>query len=202
MHMTTDNDEENAGMHVLGIMGSPRVGGNSDVLLDHALKGAAEAGASTDKIILNELLINGCNDCTGCNKTGLCVIDDDLNGVLARVREADYVIHSVPVYFYSMTAQMKAYLDRWCSFYDGDWKWHKHFWPDMKGKKIGLITVCGDQVTDVCESVDKIFRTLCTNSLLKFAGSIRISASARGDVNGNQDALKEAFDLGRAGCEK
>ncbi|MEQ8204415.1 MAG: flavodoxin family protein, partial [Smithellaceae bacterium] len=101
-------------MKVLGIMGSPRVRGNSDILLSQALAAAKEAGAKVGKIILDRKQISGCKDCKKCNKTGICVIRDDMTEIKEKILEAHVIIHSVPVYFWSMTAQMKAYLDRWC----------------------------------------------------------------------------------------
>jgi multimeric flavodoxin WrbA len=58
-------------MKILGIMGSPRIGGNSDILLDDALAGAKDAGAQVEKIILDKKKISGCKDCKKCNETGL-----------------------------------------------------------------------------------------------------------------------------------
>ncbi|HQL81393.1 MAG TPA: flavodoxin family protein, partial [Spirochaetota bacterium] len=75
-------------MKVLGIMGSPRVGGNSDVLLDDALAGAEKAGAQVEKIILDKMKISGCKDCKKCNETGLCVIRDDMPGIHEKIVEA------------------------------------------------------------------------------------------------------------------
>ena len=88
-------------MKVLGIMGSPRVGGNSDILLDEALSGARDAGAEVEKIILDKKKISGCKDCKKCNETGLCVIKDDMPEIHKKILEADAIIHSVPVYFWS-----------------------------------------------------------------------------------------------------
>ena len=184
-------------MYVLGIMGSPRVGGNSDVLLEQALKGAAEKGARTEKIVLNELSISGCNDCTGCNETGVCVVEDDMQTILPRVREADYIIHAVPLYFWSMTAQMKAYLDRWCALYDADWKWQKEYLPEMTGKKIGLITLCGDQDTSICSPTEDVFKNLCKFCQMELVGCLQASAYARGEVEKNKDAMQAAFKLGQ-----
>lgn len=188
-------------MHVLGVMGSPRVGGNSDILLDEALKGAAEMGAKAEKIVLNELSIKGCNDCGGCNETGTCVIDDDMHKVLLRVREADYIVHAVPIYFWSMTAQMKAYIDRWCTFFDASWKWHKEYEGEMKGKKIGVITVCGDADTSICDPVEEVFKSLCRYCGLEFVDCLKVSAYAKGDVSKNQKAKDAAFRLGQAGLK-
>ncbi len=188
-------------MHVLGIMGSPRVGGNSDLLLEQALKGAAEKGARTEKIVLNENRIHGCNDCMGCNETGICVIDDDMHAILEKVREADYIIHAAPIYFWSMTSQMKAYIDRWCSLYDGSWKWHKEYLPEMRGKKISLITVCGDADTSISNPTEEVFRMLCKFCLMDFVDCLKASAYVRGEVDNNDEAKKAAFRLGQAGVD-
>ena len=99
-------------MKVLGIMGSPRIGGNSDILLDEALAGAKDAGAEVEKIILDKKKISGCKDCKKCNETGICVIKDDMLQIHKKILDADAIIHSVPVYFWSMTSQMKSCLDR------------------------------------------------------------------------------------------
>ena len=109
-------------MKVLGILGSPRVGGNSDILLDQALAGAKDAGAEVEKIILCQKKISGCLNCDKCNETGVCAIKDDMTEIHKKILEAGAIIHSCPVYFWAMTAQMKAYLDRWCAFFDAEWK--------------------------------------------------------------------------------
>ena len=145
-------------MKVLGVLGSPRVGGNSDILLDQALAGAKDAGAAVEKIVLSRKKISGCLDCQKCNENGLCVIKDDMPEIHQKILEADAVIHSVPVYFWAMTAQMKAYLDRWCAFFDAEWRWHKHYYPKLKGKKIGLITVCGDPEVHTADPIVHSFR--------------------------------------------
>ncbi len=83
-------------MKVLGILGSPRVGGNSDLLLDQALTGAREAGAEVEKIILSHKKISGCLDCGNCNETGVCVIKDDMGEIHKKILEADALITAFP----------------------------------------------------------------------------------------------------------
>jgi multimeric flavodoxin WrbA len=187
--------EEN--MKVLGVLGSPRLGGNSDILLDQALAGAKDAGAAVEKIVLSRKNISGCLDCQKCNENGLCVIEDDMPEIHQKILEADAVIHSVPVYFWAMTAQMKAYLDRWCAFFDAEWRWHKHYYPRLKGKKIGLITVCGDAEVHTADPIVHSFRTTCQFTKLNFIGPVMASASAKGDISRDEKAKKEAYELGR-----
>jgi multimeric flavodoxin WrbA len=184
-------------MKVLGVLGSPRVGGNSDILLDQALAGAKDAGAEVEKIILSQKKISGCMDCKKCNDTGVCTIKDDMPEIHRKILEADAIIHSVPVYFWSMTAHMKAYLDRWCAFFDGDWNWHKAYYPKMKGKKIGLITVCGDPDVSIAEPIVYSFKNTCNFSRLKWSGMVQASATEKGEVAENEKAKKRAYDLGK-----
>jgi multimeric flavodoxin WrbA len=186
-------------MKVLGILGSPRVGGNSDILLDQALSGAKDAGAETEKIILCRKKISGCLNCEKCNETGICVIQDDMPEIHKKILEAGAVIHSVPVYFWSMTSQMKAYLDRWCAFFDAQWRWHKAYYPKMKGKRIGLITVCGDPDVSTADPIVHSFKNTCQFTKLQWMEPVQASASLKGEIDKNEAAKKEAYSLGKKG---
>jgi multimeric flavodoxin WrbA len=184
-------------MKILGILGSPRVGGNSDILLDQALAGAKESGAEVEKIALCRKKISGCLACEKCNETGLCAIKDDMPEIHQKILESDAILHSVPVYFWAMTAQMKAYLDRWCAFFDAEWRWHKQYYPRMKGKRIGLITVCGDPDVRTADPIVHSFETIAQFTKLNWIGAVQVSASARGEVDKDDSAKRQAFDLGK-----
>jgi len=99
-------------MKVLGIYGSPRKGGNSDQLLDKALEGARSAGAETKAVYARDLKMCGCLECGGCDKTGKCVVEDDMQSVYPLLEEADLIFLASPIFFYSITAQAKALIDR------------------------------------------------------------------------------------------
>jgi len=184
-------------MKVLGILGSPRVGGNSDILLEQALAGAKDAGGEVEKIVLSKKKISGCLDCGKCNETGVCVIKDDMQEIHKKILEADVVIHSVPVYFWAMTAQMKAYLDRWCAFFDAQWRLHKAYRPKMKVKRIGLITVCGDPNVSTADPIVHSFKNTCQFAGLNLLEVVQVSAAAKGEIANNEEAKKKAYDLGR-----
>jgi multimeric flavodoxin WrbA len=189
-------------MKILGVLGSPRIGGNSDLLLDRALAGAKEAGAAVEKIGLCQKKISGCLDCQKCNETGVCVVKDDMLEIHPKILEADGIIHSAPVYFWAMTAQMKAYLDRWCTFFDAEWKWHKQYYPKMKGKRIGLITVCGDSNVHTADPIVHSFKMTADFTKLKWIGAVMASAGAKGVVGKDEKAMKAAYELGRKAAEK
>lgn len=99
-------------MKVLGIWGSPRRGGNSEVLLKAFLDGAAEGGAQVERIALRELRITPCLEIQHCLKDGTCPIKDDMVEVYERLLSADVVALSSPIFFYGVSAQMKSMIDR------------------------------------------------------------------------------------------
>jgi len=99
-------------MKIVALVGSPRKGGNTDVLLQKALEGAKTQGAETEIIYLNDLTIRGCQACYACKKTGKCVVKDDMVTVYQAINEADAVIFGSPVYFGRFTAQVALVMDR------------------------------------------------------------------------------------------
>ncbi len=100
-------------VRVLGIVGSPRRGGNTEVLVDEVLAGASAAGAMVEKVVLNELDIRPCQACNGCAKTGQCVQKDDMAAVLKQMEGSQVWVMGTPVYWWGPSAQFKAFMDRW-----------------------------------------------------------------------------------------
>ena len=99
----------------LGIVGSPRYGGNTEILVDEVLRGAAEAGAQTEKVILNQLNVAPCQACGRCMSTGECAQRDDMPTLLEQMKRSQIWALGTPVYWSGPTAQFKAFLDRWYS---------------------------------------------------------------------------------------
>jgi multimeric flavodoxin WrbA len=99
-------------MKVLGIMGSPRKKSNTDILLDKALEGAGEAGAEVEKIMVSKLKISPCLEIYACLKDGNCSIKDDMQLLYKKLLEADHIIFASPMFFYGITSQAKAIIDR------------------------------------------------------------------------------------------
>lgn len=185
-------------MKVVGVLGSPRIKGNSDILLDQALVGAKDAGANVEKIILVSKSISGCLDCKKCNETGICAIEDDMQEIHKKILEADAIIHSVPVYFFSMTAQMKAYLDRWCAFFDAQWNWQEKYTSKMTEKKIGLIAVCGSPDISTADPIVHAFKKTATFSEMIWLGAVQVSAGKKGAVDKDEKSKQAAYELGKA----
>jgi len=99
-------------MKVIGIVGSPRKGGNTEILTAHTLKAIAEEGLETELIPLAGLDIKPCNACRDCAKEERCSIEDDLFPIYVKMREADGIILASPVYYGSATALIKALMER------------------------------------------------------------------------------------------
>lgn len=126
-------------MKVLGILGSPRRGGNTEVLLDRALAGAESMGAETEKVVLNELNITPCQNCDDCLAAGECSVQDDMQGLYPKLRQADRIIIASPVFFLNLSAQTKAMIDRCQSLWVTKYVLHQPV--GSEGRKGLLISV-------------------------------------------------------------
>ncbi len=99
-------------MSILGLQGSPRITGNTGILLSTFLNEAGSLGAHTKRLDVARMSITPCQECGICEKEGFCPIDDDMQQIYPLLRSADLVIMATPIFFYGATAQMKALIDR------------------------------------------------------------------------------------------
>ena len=99
-------------MKVLGLFGSPRRRGNTDLLLEEMLKGAQSQGAEIERVFLSDWDISGCRECRSCEKTGNCIVQDQMQELYPRLMEADFIILASPIFFYGVTSQAKRMIDR------------------------------------------------------------------------------------------
>ncbi len=100
-------------MLALGLQGSPRKKGNSDVLLSHFMKSLGQHGVRTHTIDVVRRHVEPCKELTVCEKTGLCPIDDEMGReIYPLLREADIIVAASPIFFYNVSAQLKALIDR------------------------------------------------------------------------------------------
>ena len=176
-------------LKLLAIVGSPRLKGNTNYLVDQALEEASRLGAEIEKLVLSQYKLNPCLGHDDCASYNLCLQKDDAAWILDRFCEADGVILATPVYYYNVSAQMKAFIDRNYFLYTHDRK--------AKAKAVGIILVAeAEGIEDtlhtlkrfIGESFDidenKIF-TVCG-----FAGRL-------GEAKNNMSLVEEARNLGR-----
>jgi multimeric flavodoxin WrbA len=99
-------------MVVLGIYGSPRKGGNTDLMMDAFLEGAARAGAELRRFYVRDLSISGCLECAYCDKKGECVQEDDMSTIYPMIESVPRIVVASPIFFYGVTGQLKLLIDR------------------------------------------------------------------------------------------
>lgn len=97
---------------VLGIYGSPRKGGNTDLLLDRVLDGAASAGGDVTRLYVRDMNFSGCTECGGCDDTGVCIVRDDMQEAYLKLVESRVIFLASPVFFLGLSSQAKAFIDR------------------------------------------------------------------------------------------
>ena len=133
---------------VLILSGSPRRGGNSDILCDQFAKGAREAGNEAEKIRVAEKKIGFCRACYYCrDHGGECAVKDDMAEILQKMIDADVIVLASPVYFYSIAAQLKAAIDRIVAR-----------WLEVKDKEFYLIATCAEAETEATATTLACFR--------------------------------------------
>ena len=183
-------------MRVLGIMGSPRIKGNTDLLLDEALSGAKSEGAEVEKLVVDKLNIAPCREYYGCVKYGNCVIRDDMDAIYPKLLDADVVIIASPMFFYGLTSQAKALIDRsqalWARKYI-----LKQNPPDAerKGAFIAVGATRGEKLFDGAKlTVKYFFESIGVNYVDELL--VR-GVDKRGEIKEHPTALSNAFELGR-----
>lgn len=112
---------------VLIISSSPRKGGNSETLAKYFADGALSAGNEVETVYMREKNINFCRGCFACLKLGKCVINDDAAEIVTKMHDADVIVFATPVYYYSISGQLKMMLDRSNPIFDTDYVFTKAY---------------------------------------------------------------------------
>ena len=99
-------------LKVLGLASSPRRHGNTELLLDQVLAGAASKGAQTEKVILCTMTLDPCDECEACYETGRCIVQDDYQLLYPKLIKAERIVLAAPIFFMGLPAQAKAFIDR------------------------------------------------------------------------------------------
>jgi len=184
---------------VIVFHGSPRIEGNTDILLNEAVRGIREEGHDTKVFKLNFMNIKPCQDCGGCEKNGTCIINDDMNEIYDAIREADRIILASPIFFFGLSAQAKAMIDRCQSFWCEKYLLRKTIPEGPFGRK-GLLLLVGGMKKEIgiqCgEATAKaFFRTV---SVSEHRTEAFLGIDAKGAILEHPTALKDAYEAGKA----
>ena len=186
-------------MKVLGILGSPCTTGNTAALLDAVLEGASEAGAEVERLNITDLNIHGCDSCGKCESTGTCpMTGDDMDIIYRRIREVDALVIASPIFFMSVSAQLKALIDRCQCF------WIERFvlkHDPYKGKRRPrglLISTAGSSKAIVFESAIHVAKAFFIAIGYEYAGEVLLSETDNLTKPARLEALEKARMAGRA----
>ncbi len=185
-------------MRVLGIAGSPRRDGNTDRLLAEVMKGAASRGAQVKTIILDDLHIDPCQHCDTCLVKGKCKIQDDMQMVYREMEQADRLVLASPIQFMTVTAQMKAMIDRCQALWARKYVLKIPPLGDRRERKGLFISVGGRKVTNLFEPALATIKSLFHVLDITYAGDLLFrNVDEKGAVSQHPDALKQAYLAGQ-----
>ena len=172
----------------MGLVGSPRRCGNTDLLVDRVLEGAAKNKHSTEKVYLYGVDIAPCVDCRACKKGNLeCALKDGMQTLYPKLEEADVIVFGTPLYWYGPSAKMKLLLDRLRPYIVS---------KKLKGKRAVLL-VPSEEGADACSHVVGMFNLSFGYLEMQITGVLLPKASEKGAVKEQPHVLEEAKLLGK-----
>lgn len=174
--------------NILILESSPRPNGNSCLLSSEFARGAESAGHHVEKLPVSHKKIGGCLGCNACYRNGgTCVQKDDMEEVRAKMLAADVIVLASPIYFYSMTAQMKATIDRTYAFYQ-----------QLAGKTFYYLISCGAPDASYTETMLAALRgfTCCVPDAKEGGYVLGVNPMEAGDIK-QTDAMAKAYQMGR-----
>ena len=173
-------------MKILGLSCSPRSGGNTETLVAEALEGGRSEGAEVELFGVAGKEIRPCDGCQTCVTTGICHIEDDMQGVFRKMVEADGIIFGTPIYYYSVTAQAKAIIDRTFSLGRPG--------RSLANKVGGIVVVAGS--LGLIDAVKDLYFYIVTRPMLP-ANFVAAYARTSGELEQMEQCMQATFDLGR-----
>jgi multimeric flavodoxin WrbA len=185
-------------IEVLAFNGSPRKKGNTEVLLNAVTRGVEKAGGRIDIIRLCDLSISPCIGCGGCSKKGKCVIDDDMTKLYDQIGSAKRIILASPIYFYGITSQAKAFVDRIQALWSRKYLLGKGVGrdqPDRKGYLVSVAATEGERVFEGAELTASYFFDAVD---AEYSGALLVRGmDKRGEVSKVAKELERAEKFGK-----
>ena len=179
---------------VLIILGSPRKNGNSATLAKQVLAGAEATGAEVESFYLQGMDIQPCTACDKCREETVldCIIDDDMKTLDPKLREADAIVIASPIYYFTVSAQTKLFMDR--SYALGGPQGNA-----LAGKRIGIILTYGgnDPFDSGAVNALRTFQDAYNYVGAEIVGMVYGSASEAGEIQNNQELMEKAYVLGK-----
>ena len=182
----------------LGISSSPRVHGNSDLLLREALSGAESAGSNTEYIHLSDYDIAPCIECNACYSRGECKIQDDFQQLLKKILDSDRLIFATPVFFMTVCAQAKMLIDRSQCLWAYKYVLNKQLFKPERDRRAMVIAVGGSKSKKQFESIRLTMKSYFDVIDINYSFNLFINkVDDFGEIHKHPSALREAFRLGK-----
>jgi multimeric flavodoxin WrbA len=177
---------------VLILKGSPRKRGNSSTLADRVAAGASEAGAAVESFDLHGMDIRPCDSCDFCQGSGECVLNDDMQLLYPKLREADAIVIASPIYWFMVSAQVKECIDRWYAL-EGAGE------AALAGKEFGIVLTYGDSDPYSSGAVNAIrmLQDIARYEKAAIAGLVYGSANDPGEIASQTELMQRAYALGQ-----
>ena len=179
---------------VLVVMGSPRRKGNSATLAENVITGAKSAGATVDSYYLHGMDIKPCDACGTCreNSSKECIIDDDMQELYLKLRETDALVIASPIYYFTVSAQTKLFIDRWYALGKGKAS-------ALNRKQIGIILTYedSDPFTSGAVNALRTFQDAFDYLGASIVAMVYGRASEAGEIKANRDLMDKAYKLGQ-----
>jgi multimeric flavodoxin WrbA len=180
---------------VLITVGSPRKEGNSSTLARQVAAGGKDHGAEVETFYLHDMNIKPCNACDACREQPDidCVLEDDMRILYPKLKNADAIVLAGPVYWFTVSAQTKLFMDRWYGL-------HGDNGYELAGKRFGIILVYADEDPFASGAVNALrtFQDALGYMGAEIVDMVYGSAWKAGEVRDNQDLMKKAYELGKA----
>ena len=172
-------------MNILAVSCSPRKKGATVEILEEVLKGAKEEGSNVELYSVSGKTLSGCISCYSCNEKGECVLEDDMKELHSKMIEADGIVFGTPIYYYGMTAQAKAIIDRTFSLNTPE--------KDLKNKVGGIVTVAGS--LGMMDALKDFYFFFAVKQMLP-ASYVAMYSGAVDDLQKLEKGMKAAKNLG------
>lgn len=185
-------------MKILAIHGSPRRGGNTEILLDAFIEGAKSAGALVEKVSLYEHKFSPCIECGECDHLGECVLRDDMDGLYGKYLESDLLVVATPIFFYSHTSYVQAFFERFQAFWARKYRLGLPH-PLAKTPKGILLSLGATKGKKLFEGLVRSFKFVMDAGWGTYAGGLFFrEIDKKGDILKHPEALQKALNLGKS----
>ena len=184
-------------LKVLGILGSARIGGNTELLLQSAIEGTQHEGAEVEIVRLSSLNIKPCLNCGGCNENGICIQQDDMQMLFEKLLTYDLFLLASPIYFMGLSAWTKAFIDRCQCLWIRKYRLNRYPEKLLKERKGLFLSVSGMDKLRAFEGAKLTVKSFFVTIHVNYVGDFLYPGiDAKGDIAKHPTALSDARKLG------